>query len=256
MSYPTLPQTGRRFCKRERVNWFSYPFEDRHHTSKYDKNCRNGISLRIYFWWCNHTVPGQEPEQQETIGVGPCPRSGAVWKVLHKAIQPIHPCLSPGPCSGPGDNQCDQIITQGVANIKEILPSIYITLACERTASGRITCHQQVAVYSMQAAGWATIRYFLRLAPLLQVCYVFVRPRVLARPATWGPGPSRARSSRLYVSVYLGEGGRFLRMASLRCGPHWPEHNWNRKVYNKSSSITGTFPDTKFAKAKMLSQYP
>ena len=31
--------------------------------------------------------------------VGPC--SGTVWKVLHKTIQPIRPCLSPGP----GDSQ-------------------------------------------------------------------------------------------------------------------------------------------------------
>ena len=60
-------------------------------------------------WLC--PVPGQglglEPEQLGTIGVSLWPCSGAVWKVLHKTIQPICPCLSPGPCLSLEDSQCD-----------------------------------------------------------------------------------------------------------------------------------------------------
>ena len=40
---------------------------------------------------------------KRTLCVGPYPFSGAVWKILHKTIQPIRPCFGPGP----GHGQCD-----------------------------------------------------------------------------------------------------------------------------------------------------
>ena len=45
-----------------------------------------------------------------TVDVGTCPCSGAVWKILYKTLQPIHPCLSAGPSPLPGDGQCDWTI--------------------------------------------------------------------------------------------------------------------------------------------------
>ena len=42
-----------------------------------------------------------------TLGVGPWPCSGGTWKVRHRAIQPIRPCLGQSPCPTPKDSQWD-----------------------------------------------------------------------------------------------------------------------------------------------------
>ena len=49
-------------------------------------------------------LSGPKPEQCRTTGVGACPCSGAVLKVLYNTIQPIRLCLGRVPCSSPGDS--------------------------------------------------------------------------------------------------------------------------------------------------------